>query len=619
MRKRIYSFGLIFFILCSFVFAAPKYKVQSLDILATIQKDGSVIVQEMALYDAAQINGILYDIDAKGYGELYNLEVYIEEDGQFKPAVRQRGSTSGSYTVTVSDELYKIKLYSPMKNERRHFIFCYMLPKGVSVYEDTAQFNRKMVGRGWSSNIDEINVKIELPSEVPKDKINAFGHGPLTGNIEILNGKEILYTLKKYKRGEFVETNILFPKEILTEFNKNNIIKRKAYDDIMAMERNLAKEANEERAQAIKTMVVINIIFIGGIVWWALVAVFVYSKNKKRYKVEAPYGEYFRELPDDYSPAVAGTLISRKLYPSPEHLFATVLDLVRKDYLEMEEIPLESNGIFGKNKSKTILKRIKTDIAELKDYEKMVLEWYIDRLGDGEKVVLEDVEKHVSKSSNAKIFYADYEKWKTLVYSDMLSKGLKMDKKHIPSTILGVLTGILMFAGGGILMGITGGLYLRFIIFSLLGAPLFIFTLNAKRPSKIKEEAYVRWQAFKNFLIDYSNLEEAKLASIHIWEHYFVYAVALGVAEKVAEGYKKIAVARGDETTYIRTSRRTSLMNMYMYNRAFKRIERSTVTAINRSISEVAKSNRSSYSGSGGGFSGGSSGGGGGRGGGGAF
>ena len=617
MRKRIYSLGLMFFILCSFVFAAPKYKVQSLDILASIQKDGSVIVQEMALYDAAQINGILYDIDAKGYGELYNLEVYIEEDGQFKPAVRQRGSAAGSYTVSESDGLYKIKLYSPMKNERRYFIFSYMLPKGVSVYEDTAQFNRKMVGRGWSSNIDKISVKIELPSDVPKDKINAFGHGPLTGNIEILSGREILYTLNKYKRGEFVETNILFPKEILTEFNKNNIIKRKAYDDIMAMERGLAEEANEERAQAVRTMIFVNAIFFGAIVWWALVMAFVYSKNKKRHKVEAPYGEYFRELPDDYSPAVAGTLVSRKLYPSPEHLFATVLDLVRKDYLEMEEIPVESSGIFKKNRSKTILKRIKTDTAELKDYEKMVLEWYIDRLGDGEKVVLEEVEKCVSKSSNAKIFYADYEKWKTLVYSDMLSKGLKMDKRNVIASGLGMITGLAMFAGGGILTGMTGAP--RFILLTILGFPTLIFTLTARRPSKIKEEAYARWKAFKNFLVDYSNLEEAKLASIHIWEHYFVYAVALGVAEKVAEGYKKIALARGDETTYIRTMRRTSLMNMYMYNRAFKRIERSTVTAVNRSISEVSKSNRSSYSGSGGGFSGGSSGGGGGRGGGGAF
>lgn len=616
MKKRIYSLGLIFFILCSLVFGAD-YRVESLDILASIQKDGSVVVQEMALYDASQINGVLYNIDAKGYGELENLEVYVEENGQFKPAVRRRGTTAGSYTVTESDGLYNIKLYSPMRNEKRYFLFKYILPKGVIVYEDTAQFNRKMVGKGWSSSIGHVRVKVELPSEISKDKINAFGHGPLTGNIEILNGREILYTLDRYRRGEFLETNILFPKEILTAFNRKDVIKRKAYDEIMAMEGKLAEEANQERDRAVKKVLAVKGVFFAGIAWWFFVMILIYLKNGKKHKVEAPYGEYFRELPDDYSPAVAGTLVSRKMYASPEHLFATVMDLVRKDYLEMEESEVEEKGFFGKSKSRTTLKRINSDTSELKNYEKMVLNWYIDRLGDGEKVVLEDVEDCLSKSSNAKKFYADYEKWKTLVYTDMLSKGLKMDKRNPLATGLGMLTGVGMFVGGGALTGMTG--FPFFIIFIFLGFIMFIYTNSAKRPSKVKEEAYARWKAFKNFLVDYSNLEEAKLASIHLWEHYFVYAIALGVAEKVAAGYKKIAALRGDDENFVRMGRRNSLMNMYMYNRAFRSIERSTVTAVNRSMREIAKSNRSSSRGSGGGFSGGSSGGGGGRGGGGAF
>lgn len=49
----------------------------------------------------------------------------------------------------------------------------------------------------------------------------------------------------------------------------------------------------------------------------------------------------------------------------------------------------------------------------------------------------------------------------------------------------------------------------------------------------------VKWQAFKNFLSDYSQLEEAKITSIHLWEQYFVYAIALGVSEKVVKAYKK--------------------------------------------------------------------------------
>lgn len=615
--RKIYLIIAVFFTVFSVIFSAPSYRIDSLDITAKIQEDGSVVIEEIALYNASEINGVLYNIDAKGYGKLQSLEVFYEKNGEFVSAVNDRGTASGMYTVSVSDELYKIKLYSPMRNEKRYFGFRYVLPRGVTVYEDIAQFNRKMVGRGWQNSIRDVSVKVILPKEADKDKIHAFGHGPLTGNIEILNGREIFFTLKNYRPGEFVETNILFPKEIVSKINPSYVKKTKGYDSIMAMEGKLAEESNRERDRAVRGMILGRVVFSGGVAWWLFLMVFIYLKNGKKYKVINPYGEYFRELPDDYTPAVAGTLVSRKMYPAPTHLFATVMDLVRKDYLEMEEI----NEVNSKGKSikKTILKKVREVTSELKDYEKLVFKWYINELGDGEKVVLEDVEKYVSKNlTNAKKFNANFEKWKTLVYTDMLSKGLKQDKRNKLAVTLGVITGILLFIGGMVLIVIFQDS--KFMLFNFLGIPLIVFSAAVNRPSKEKEEAYSRWKAFKKFLVDYSNLEEAKLASIHLWEHYFVYAIALGVAEKVAAGYKKIAALRGEDDVNLRVGRnRMSLMNTYLYSRAFRTMESSTVKAAARSMSEVAKSTRSSSSGSGGGFSRGSSGGGGGRGGGGAF
>lgn len=615
--RKIYLIIAVFFTVFSVIFSAPSYRIDSLDITAKIQEDGSVVIEEIALYNASEINGVLYNIDAKGYGKLQSLEVFYEKNGEFVSAVNDRGTASGMYTVSVSDELYKIKLYSPMRNEKRYFGFRYVLPRGVTVYEDIAQFNRKMVGRGWQNSIRDVSVKVILPKEADKDKIHAFGHGPLTGNIEILNGREIFFTLKNYRPGEFVETNILFPKEIVSKINPSYVKKTKGYDSIMAMEGKLAEESNRERDRAVRGMILGRVVFFGGVAWWLFLMVFIYLKNGKKYKVINPYGEYFRELPDAYTPAVAGTLVSRKMYPAPTHLFATVMDLVRKDYLEMEEIN-EVNSK-GKNIKKTILKKVREVTSELKDYERLVFKWYINELGDGEKVVLEDVEKYVSKNlTNAKKFNANFEKWKTLVYTDMLSKGLKQDKRNKLAVAFGVITGILLFIGGMVLIVIFQDP--KFMLFNFLGIPLIVFSAAVNRPSKEKEEAYSRWKAFKKFLVDYSNLEEAKLASIHLWEHYFVYAIALGVAEKVAAGYKKIAALRGEDDVNLRVGRnRMSLMNTYLYSRAFRTMESSTVKAAARSMSEVAKSTRSSSSGSGGGFSRGSSGGGGGRGGGGAF
>lgn len=604
MVKKILVLSLLLF---TTIFGRTAYEIESLDIVANIERDGSLEVEERVIYDIGKINGILYNIDALGYGKFTDLQIFYEADGEFKQARNNTAPSEGNFTVSVDDGLYKIKLYAPSQNERKEFIFKYNLTRGVTVYRDIAQLNRKMVGKEWQNSIGNISVTVNLPENVKKDDIYAFGHGPLTGNIEILDGKSVRYTLNDYRPGEFLEVNLLFPKNILTSFNPLLMKNKSALKEILDMEGKLAKEANDARKRAIIGFYLGRVVLVLAVAWWLFLVVFIYLKNSKRYKVENEYGEYFRELPDDYSPSIAGTLVSRNLYPSGRELFAMLLDLVRKGHLKLEE---------GEKTTTLILQESGKPLSE---EEKFILNWYIRELGDGEKIVLESVEASIKGRGGAKEFNRNYERWRTIVYSDMLEKNLKMDKRDKFSTSLGIFTGIAYFIGGGMLV-----VYFQselFILMILLGFILLPYTFSRKRASLEKEKAISRWEAFKKFLVDYSNLEEAKLASIELWEHYFVYAVALGVAEKVAKGYSKIMSKKGEESTIIggRGYRNNSLMNMYLYSHAFRSMERNTSFVAQRAMESVARSSRSSARGRGGGFSGGSSGGGGGRSGGGAF
>ncbi|WP_270427099.1 DUF2207 domain-containing protein [Fusobacterium mortiferum] len=604
MVKKILVLSLLLF---TTIFGRTVYEIERLDIVANIERDGSLEVEERVIYDIGKINGILYNIDALGYGKFTDLQIFYEDDGEFKQARNNTAPSEGNFTVSVDDGLYKIKLYAPSQNERKEFIFRYNLTRGVTVYRDIAQLNRKMVGKEWQNSIGNISVTVNLPENVKKDDIYAFGHGPLTGNIEILDGKSVRYTLNDYRPGEFLEVNLLFPKNILTSFNPLLMKNKSALKEILDMEGKLAKEANDARKRAIIGFYLGRVVLVLAVAWWLFLVVFIYLKNSKRYKVENEYGEYFRELPDDYSPSIAGTLVSRNLYPSGRELFAMLLDLVRKGHLKLEE---------GEKTTTLILQESGKPLSE---EEKFILNWYIRELGDGEKIVLESVEASIKGRGGAKEFNRNYERWRTIVYSDMLEKNLKMDKRDKFSTSLGIFTGIAYFIGGGMLV-----VYFQselFILMILLGFILLPYTFSRKRASLEKEKAISRWEAFKKFLVDYSNLEEAKLASIELWEHYFVYAVALGVAEKVAKGYSKIMSKKGEESTIIggRGYRNNSLMNMYLYSHAFRSMERNTSFVAQRAMESVARSSRSSARGSGGGFSGGSSGGGGGRSGGGAF
>lgn len=604
MVKKILVLSLLLF---TTIFGRTVYEIERLDIVANIERDGSLEVEERVIYDIGKINGILYNIDALGYGKFTDLQIFYEDDGEFKQARNNTAPSEGNFTVSVDDGLYKIKLYAPSQNERKEFIFRYNLTRGVTVYRDIAQLNRKMVGKEWQNSIGNISVTVNLPENVKKDDIYAFGHGPLTGNIEILDGKSVRYTLNDYRPGEFLEVNLLFPKNILTSFNPLLMKNKSALKEILDMEGKLAKEANDARKRAIIGFYLGRVVLVLAVAWWLFLVVFIYLKNSKRYKVENEYGEYFRELPDDYSPSIAGTLVSRNLYPSGRELFAMLLDLVRKGHLKLEE---------GEKTTTLILQESGKPLSE---EEKFILNWYIRELGDGEKIILESVEASIKGRGGAKEFNRNYERWRTIVYSDMLEKNLKMDKRDKFSISLGIFTGIAYFIGGGMLV-----VYFQselFILMILLGFILLPYTFSRKRASLEKEKAISRWEAFKKFLVDYSNLEEAKLASIELWEHYFVYAVALGVAEKVAKGYSKIMSKKGEESTIIggRGYRNNSLMNMYLYSHAFRSMERNTSFVAQRAMESVARSSRSSARGRGGGFSGGSSGGGGGRSGGGAF
>ena len=585
------------------IYGGPSYNVDNLRIEAYINPDGSVDINELVQYNAYEINGILYNIDYKGYGDLKNLRVFYEKDSEFVPAINNNSQRRGTYSLKDRDDLREVKLYYPMRDTKKWFLFQYTLSQGVTVYNDIAQFNRKMVGRGWQIDIENIQVKIILPKNVNKEEIKAFGHGPLTGNVDIISGREIFYTLKGYYSGEFVETNILFPKSLIPNIKPSLVKNEDGYEKIIKMENKLADKADRKRKFAQMRGTIGNIVFFlwGG--WIIFVVGLNYVKNRKKYKVENEYGEYFREAPDDFSPAVGGSIAYR--YVSPNQLLATVMDLVRRDIFEMIE---------DKENNKTILRKNSYDEKVLKNYEKFVVDWYIDEIGNGIEVSMEEIEENIRDRKNAIKFGRNYEKWESMVEKDLEKVGFEKEPvKKLPKA-LGMITGFLSMPLGPFLAAyFDNG---KFIIFTFVAFAMLNFTISTRGKYTLEaEKLRAKWLAFKKFLVDYSNLEEAKLASIHIWEHYFVYAIALGVAEEVAKGYQKIFRDSGDNVSRLN---RAPLMGMYNRNSGFRNIERTVSKAATRGVSALANS-RSSSRGSGGGFSGGSSGGGGSRGGGGAF
>ena len=601
MKKNISRIFLFFLI--SIVSFAASFRIEKLDIEANLQKDGSMVVSEAVTYDIDEINGVYFDIDAKGFGELEYIQVFEDDStGGFKEV------DTSNYEVSVNDDLYRIKLYSKNHNNRRTFKFVYKLPEAITVYDDVAQFNRKMVGQEWQQGINYITAKVIIPVSASYDNSNilVFGHGPLTGEVD-KEGNTVIYKLNNYYPGDFLEAHILMEPEIFSEYNKSKIVHKDMKQKLLDMEAKLADEANAERDKAIRQQEMINKVFekpglIFGVlssIWGALMY-YIHVIFKRKNKVKNSVGKYLRELPDNSSPALVGGFMTNSI--NDNEILATIVDLVRRKILTLE------------NSDKNSIIMLTGSTENLSAQEKAIVDIYINDFGDGKSLDLKSFGffQKVPMSVARK-----FEKWRAMVQSEM-------DRKNLTYQGLGCL-GVIFFAFfpmiftfAGLVIGMITGNKM-FLLIVVMGIILFVSGAKARYPRKELAEAKDKWQAFKNFLSDYSQLEEAKITSVHLWEQYFVYAVALGISEKVVKAYKK-ALDMGviNDVQGVNSLAYSPIFNP-MFSRSFSNLNGMVSRTNSGASSAIASSRRSSSSGGGGGFSSRSSGGGGSRGGGGGF
>ena len=605
MKKNILRIFLFFLI--SILSFAASFNISDLDVEAKLQKDGSMLVSEAVTYDIDEINGVYFDIDTKGYGGITSLQVFEDEGHYENNVISYREVGPVNYEVTENDGVYRIKLYSKNYNNVRTFKFVYTLPEAIKVYDDVAQLNRKMVGQDWQQGISTVRVNIEIPVSTSYDNSNilVFGHGPLTGEVD-KEENTVFYKLDDYYPGDFLEAHILMEPEIFSEYDNSKIIHKEMKQELLDMEARLADEANAERENALRREQRLQKIssnakpIMGGIASiWAVLMYYIHVIFKRKNKVKDDI-KYLRDLPDDSSPALVGGVITKSV--NDNEILATIVDLIRRKVLTLDT-----------SDTKTII-TLTGSTEKLSAQENTIIDIYINDFGDGKSLDLKSFgffQKVPMKTAKK------FERWSNYIISEMNRKGLVYQHMGCGAIFIFVLISIVI-AFGSIIQAILTENPI-FMLGMPLGAILFISTVAAESPSKKLAETKSKWQALKNFLSDYSQLEEAKITSIHLWEQYFVYAIALGVSDKVVKAYKK-ALDMGiiSDVEGVNSLAYSPIFNP-MFSRSFSNLNGMVSKTNSRANSTIASTRRSSSSGGGGGFSSGSSGGGGSRGGGGGF
>ena len=612
MRRRI-GVSVIFLVICALLSTVTvycdddrSYYMSSFVVNAQLDSTGNMDITEEITYEFdGSFRGVYRTIKTSGSDGIEAIEVYKSQAGRQTQFVQNDSEDENTYQLFDEGDGIKLKIFSTSEDESKTFIIKYRILNAAVKYRDTGELYWKFMGEDTDVKIENFEVKITLPEGAGKDQLKIFGHGPLSGISEIVDSRNVVLRVEKLRPHNFVEARVLFPTGLILDSKR--VEDRDALTEIMSEEQGYADQANAKRERA-KAVIALSLIYA---LLEIILMIYLYFKYDREYKANFT-GEYFRELPGSYTPAVLAVLWNFGKV-NPRDITATMMDLVRRGYLNLKVEQREIKGLIKqKVENEYIFEMNKgTDVEALASHEKYLIDWLIATLGDGKSVSLKDIEQSSKTVKGAESFKADYDAWAEYVKKEAETHGF-FDRNTMKGQIFGVIVAVIGMIFGGFTAALHGNI-LGFIVLLIFSIFLLIYSLVIRRRSRYGAEQYKMWKAFRRFLRHFSQLDKADLPAVTLWEHYLVYAITLGVAKEVISQLKVVF----REEDFKHTGLTYMYYGHYGHNYSyFDTIDNVTNTMVKttESVYTQAVSKLSSGSGGGGGFSGGGGGGGGGGG-----
>lgn len=497
------------------------------------------------------------------------------------------------------------------------FTYEYTIEGVITQYNDISEFNWVLLGY-QPFKFNDVKISITLPEgnyNIAEE--DTFFHGTNMAERKFVDKNKIVITADDMISDEQIEVRLLLDNDLFTSVDLVNQVNINAKDDILAFEENTIKEADTKYFWGnLGTL----IIYYMGLAIFVLLFFVCYKKHDKEYVSEF-YNEYYRELPATYPPAVMGYLYKFRDI-TDDDLSASLLDLIRRKYLILDTHG-NSGGDDERKFDYTIIKNKEKSTSDLTESERFLIKWFIDEMGDHEKVSSLQLKSYCDSYSGATNYQKCSNKWYKLVKAEASKYKFFEDSTGAVKTgytAISVLIGVALIVIMTLISNYSGYIFgssLWFGIICLVAS--FISYLNTiNKRSKKGNEDYVRWKAFKKFLEDFSSFEDYPVPSLVVWEHYLVYATSFGIADKVSEqlklkfSYEEFTSA--DCTYFVYFGYRHRIGG---FNRSIRSIRTVSSGTIARHVTAQRISSRSGggfggFRSGGGGFSGGSSRGGGG-------
>ena len=585
-----------------------------------------------------------------------NFNSIFENGEEFSQVSSASKGDYGKYIVTPKNNGYSYLIYNPSKGKERGFYIEYIVKNYGVVHEDVAELYMNLFDE-LTEYINNLEMYVHIPNN--KNLLRAWAHGPLTGEVSIIDNQTIKVTASNINPNTAIDVRSAFDKNVLNESNKLSNVK--ALDKIIEVETERANIANNERERALqkllseakyyvelaentpnrdnynKAVVAVNylpnsevkmelqkrlevvyervleyeknvrtvttIIFSAWLLGLMLIIYNYYKKYDKEYMASFR-GDYYRDFPANYGPEIVSYLINKKI--DNKDLSACLMNLIYKKAVTYEKT------YYGKKNKETYLLTPNVEGKELTNQEQNLINFLL----EGKATTLEEIKKKAKSDYNS--FIKGFSTWKQVT----IDAGTK---EQFYETHDGKKTLCILYCILGTFLAFFLGFdeYCSYFILSTLVflssiVGIIYLAFSKKRTVKGNED-YRRWMGLKKFLQDFSNMDKRELPEVTLWEKYLVYALPLGCAKKLAKDME-IRIKEIDPNSTVLTDfdymQRTIMINNIINNAVASSITTAYAEKSRQEMSNVASSSSSSGGGFGGGFSSGGGFGGGGGGGG---
>ena len=518
---------------------AKSYWYPSIETEVALLPDGDARIRQMrTYYFDGSFSWAFVDLEKRGAENIIFNRLYEWTGREWR--------TLDALEVTDRATSVYVKWGYRAESEARAFLLDYTVVGAVKRYRDVAEFYWKVI-EDEHEFVREAAVTIVLPGPSP-DLFKVYVHsraGP--GELEFSEARDTaLVRQEEIPRNAFQEVRVLASPDL---FVSAPGIDAEAYARI------LGEEKRNFIMSALRVYLLLPLSVLLLLVLPLVLLLYHYFRYGREPAVDYE-AIYEHEPPRNAPPLVIPAILHQKPDANVRSgeifrgVFATLLDLAGKGYVTVEELGPHKGYRFNLKKP--------ADPGELNESSRAVLDLLFGQVSSDHRSFTDREFREYGRQHASSVrrlldgwFDDGRDWWRRELGTALLDRAsTRAYGRFVLLVLLSVALGVI--AGGvgisGVLSRDAGPLpwfgsgiagFGACIVFLAIGRTIHRWTAAAHLE-------HLRWKRFRRFLREFSAIEEAPVKLLAIWEHYYVYAVVLGVAEEFLKNIGKLALARSE-------------------------------------------------------------------------